>query len=215
MNVDAKTVMKLRAMTGGGMMDCKKALIEAGGDIEKAKDLLRAKGLKDAAKKSGRAAKEGVIASYVHHNGKLGTMIELLCETDFVARNDKFIELANQIAMHVAAASPVPQYLHRSQVPADLVEREKAIYVEQVKDKPAQIQEKILEGKLNSYFKTCVLLEQEFAMDASKGTVNDVLTWAKSKAGFGENVLLRRFQRWEIGDDIAVPGAEGGQEGED
>ncbi len=215
MNIDAKTVMKLRAKTGGGMMDCKKALIEAGGDLEKAVDILRAKGVKQSESRAGRATKEGVIASYIHHNGKLGAMVELLSETDFVAKNPDFIALANQFAMHVAAAYPAPKYLHRSEVPADQVEREKAIHIEQIKDKPAQIQEKILEGKMNSFFKTCVLLEQDYAMDTSKGTVNDVLVQARSKSGFHENVQLRRFARWEVGDDVPVPGADDGQEGED
>ena len=209
MSVDAKTVMELRRMTGAGMMDCKKALIDADGDIEKAKDILRAKGLKDAAKKSGRAAKEGVIGSYVHHNSKMAAMVELLCETDFVAMNDRFQELARNLAMHVAATSPSPEYLRVEDVPADIIARETAIYREQVADKPAQIQDKIIEGKLQAFYKERVLLEQPYAMDASMGSVNDVLSWAKSKAGFGENTVIRRFVRWAITDDIPTPGGDG------
>jgi elongation factor Ts len=212
MSVDAKTVMKLRRETGAGMMDCKNALVETEGDFEKAKDLLRAKGMKDAAKKAGRKTSEGVMGVYVHHDKKLAAMVELLCETDFVGKNEKFQELARNLAMHCAAANPAPQYLSRDEVPADMVERETAIFREQVKDKPEQIQDKIIAGKLDSYFAERVLLEQEYAMDKSMGTVNDVLTHAKSKAGFGENTLIRRFARWSIGDDIPIPGQDGSDE---
>jgi len=207
MSVDAKTVMQLRKMTGAGMMDCKKALVETDGNVEKAKDLLRAKGMKDAAKKGARKVSEGVMGVYVHHDKKLVALVEVLCETDFVAMNDKFQELARNLAMHCAAVHPAPTYLTREEVPADLVARESAIFREQVKDKPEQIQDKIVQGKLNSFYAECVLLDQEYAMDKSKGTVNDVLNHAKSKAGFGENTVIRRFARWSIGDDIAMPGA--------
>ncbi len=209
MEIDAKTVMKLRQMTGAGMMDCKKALQDSEGDLERAKDVLRAKGLKDAEKKSGRRAKEGVVGVYLHHNKKLAALVELLCETDFVAMNDKFQELARNLAMHVAATSPSPQFLRIEDVPADVLDRERAIYREQVADKPAQIQDKIIEGKVQAFYKERVLLEQPYAMDASLGSVRDVLTWAKSKAGFGENTIIRRFVRWEIADDIPTPGGEG------
>ena len=208
MSVDAKTVMKLRQMTGAGMMDCKKALLETDGDVEKAKDLLRAKGMKDAAKKGGRKVSEGVMGVYVHHNKKMAAMVELLCETDFVAMNEKFQELARNLAMHCAATSPSPQYLRVEEVPADIIERETAIYREQVADKPTQIQDKIIEGKLQAFYKERVLLEQPYAMDPNMGSVKDVLTHAKSKAGFGENTVLRRFVRWAIDDDIPVPGAD-------
>ncbi len=208
MDIPAKLVMELRRLTGAGMMDCKKALIEAGGDLDKARDHLRAKGLKDAGKKAGRATSEGLMGTYVHHNRKLAAMVEVLCETDFVARNEDFIELARQLAMHVAAANPAPRYLTRDEVPAADVEREKAIFLEQVKDKPEQIRAKIVEGKLNSFFAESVLLEQPYSMDTSKGSVSDVLNQAKSKAGFGENIILRRFMRWEISDDIPLPGGD-------
>jgi len=207
MSVDAKTVMKLRRETSAGMMDCKKALTETDGDFEKAKDVIRAQLGKQAQKKGGRRVSEGVMGVYVHHDKKLAAMVELLCETDFVAMNDKFQELARNLAMHCAAASPTPKYLAREEVPADLVERETAIFREQVKDKPEQIQDKIIAGKLNSLYAECVLLDQEYAMDKSMGSVADVLTRAKSKAGFGENTVIRRFSRWSIGDDIATPGA--------
>ncbi len=210
MSFDAKTVMKLRGMTGAGMMDCKKALLETDGDIEKAVDLLRAKGVKDAAKRGGRKVSHGVMGVYVHHNRKMASMVELLCETDFVAMNEKFRELARNLAMHCAATSPSPQYLRVEDVPADIVARETAIYREQVADKPEQIQDKIIQGKLAAFYKGCVLLEQPFAMDPSMGAVKDVLTHAKSKAGFGENTVLRRFVRWAIDDDVAIPGADDG-----
>ena len=215
MSIDAKTVMKLRNETGAGMMDCKKALVETDGNFDKAKDLLRLKGAKDADKKSGRKTSEGVMGVYVHHDKRLAAMVELLCETDFVGKNDKFQELARSLAMHCAAASPAPQYLSRDEVPAADVERETAIFREQVKDKPQQIQDKIIAGKLDSYFAERVLLEQEYAMDKSMGTVKDVLTHAKSKAGFGENTLIRRFARWSIADDIAIPGQGEGSDDEE
>src|SRR5262245_20581981 len=140
MEIDAKLVMKLRQMTGAGAMDCKEALKAAGGDIEKAKDALRAQGVKEADKKSGRAVKAGYIAAYLHHTGGLGTMVEVLCETDFVARNEKFREMCKGIAMHVAAkhaGGNKPICISRDQVPAELLAREKAIYEQQVADKPA------------------------------------------------------------------------------
>ena len=152
MSVDAKTVMKLRRETGAGMMDCKKALVETEGNFDKAKDLLRAKGAKDAAKKGSRKVSEGVMGVYVHHDKKLAAVVELLCETDFVAMNENFQELARNLAMHCAAANPAPQYLTRDEVPAELVEREKGIFREKVKDKPEQIQDKIIEGMLNSFY---------------------------------------------------------------
>jgi elongation factor Ts len=207
MTVDAKTVMKLRRETSAGMMDCKKALVESGGDFEKAKDLIRAQLGKQAQKKGGRAVEHGVMGVYVHHDKKLAAMVELLCETDFVALNEKFQTLARNLAMHCAAASPSPQYLTREEVPADVVAREAAIFREQVKDKPEQIQDKIVQGKINSFYAECVLLDQEYAMDKTMGSVSDVLTHAKSKAGFGENTVIRRFSRWSIGDEIATPGA--------
>jgi elongation factor Ts len=203
-DIDAKLVMELRKKTGAGAMDCKEALVKAGGDLEKAKDLLRAAGMKEAAKKTGRATKAGFIASYMHHNGALGTMVEVLCETDFVARNDKFREMCRGIAMHVAAKAgggQGPICITRDQVPADVIAREKAIYEQQVADKPAQIRDKIVQGKLETFFKERVLLDQEYAMDTTQGSVGDLIT--KAKATIGENVVIRRFACFSIGDEVS------------
>jgi elongation factor Ts len=203
-NIDAKTVMDLRARTGAGMMDCKKALSECSGNFEKAVDYLRAKGAKTADKKAGRAAKEGFIGSYIHHNGRLGVMVELMCETDFVARNEKFREFARKVAMHIAAASPAPLWIRREQVPADVLERERAIYAAQVPaDKPEQMRAKIAEGKLNAFYKERVLLEQTWSMGEGgpDKTVEQVI---KETIGvIGENIVLRRFARFDIADDVA------------
>jgi len=206
-DIDAKTVMDLRRQTGAGMMDCKKALVESGGDLEKAKDVLRAKGVKAASKKVGRATKEGFVAAYLHHTGKLGTLVELLCETDFVARNAEFRELAGSLCKHVAAASPPPRYLARAEVPAEEVARERAIAEEQVKDKPEQIRDKIVQGKLDAFFKERCLLEQVYTMDETGRTVSDVLTAATAK--MGENIVVRRFVRFDIADDVAGPAGAG------
>ena len=203
MEIAAKLVMELRKKTGAGAMDCKEALKSAGGDIEKAKDLLRAQGLKEAAKKSGRATKAGLVASYMHHNGTLGTMVEVLCETDFVSRNDKFQAMCKGIAMHIAAkhaGGQAPICISRNQVPADVIAREKAIYEQQVLDKPEQIREKIVQGKLDTFFKERVLLDQEYAMDTTLGSVGNMLTQAKLT--IGENLVLRRFACFSVGDEV-------------
>lgn len=203
MEIDAKLVMELRKKTGAGAMDCKDALKASGGDIEKAKDLLRAQGMKEAAKKSGRATKAGLVASYMHHNGTLGTMVEVLCETDFVARNDKFQAMCKGIAMHIAAkhaGGQAPICVSRDKVPADVIAREKAIFEQQVLDKPEQIREKIVLGKLETFFKERVLLDQEYAMDPTQGSVGHMLTQAK--VTIGENLVLRRFACFSIGDDV-------------
>ncbi len=198
--IDAKLVAELRRKTGAGMMDCKKALTECGGDPEKATDWLRAKGQKTAAKKAGRAAKEGFIGHYVHHNGRLATMVEIFCETDFVARNAQFRELARNLAMHVAAATPSPMWVTRDQVPADVIAREKAIYDQQVAEKPEQIRAKIVEGKLATFYKERVLLDQPYAMDPAAGTVADMLKQQTAK--LGENILVRRFVRLDTAEDV-------------
>jgi elongation factor Ts len=203
MEIDAKLVMELRRKTGAGAMDCKDALKQAGGDLEKAKDILRAQGVKEAAKKSGRATKAGYIGSYIHHNGNLGVIVEVLCETDFVARNEKFREMCKGIAMHVAAkhaGGQAPIAINREQVPADVVAREKAIYEQQVADKPAQIRDKIVQGKIDTFFKERVLLDQEYAMDPTLGSVGNMLTQAK--ATIGENLVVRRFACFSIGDEV-------------
>ena len=203
MEIDAKLVMELRRKTGAGAMDCKEALKASGGDIEKAKDLLRAHGLKEAAKKTGRATKAGYVASYMHHNGALGTMVEVLCETDFVAREAGFREMCRGIAMHVAAKAgggQTPICIRREQVPADLIAREKAIYDQQVADKPEQIREKIVQGKVDTFFKERVLLDQEYAMDPTQGTVGNLLKQASAK--IGENIVLRRFACFNTTDEV-------------
>src|SRR5882724_2393847 len=186
MEIDAKLVMELRRKTGAGAMDCKEALKAAGGDIEKAKDALRAQGMKEAAKKSGRATKAGFIGSYIHHNGNLGVIVEVLCETDFVARNEKFREMCKGIAMHVAAKAgggQAPLCITRDKVPADLIARERAIYEQQVADKPEQIRGKIVDGKVETFFKERVLLDQEYAMDPTQGSVGNMLKQAVFSIG--------------------------------
>jgi len=204
--IDAKLVMKLRGATGAGMMDCKKALSECGGDFEKAKDWLRAKGAKTAQKKAGRTASAGHIGAYLHHNGRLGVLVELMCETDFVAMNDKFKEFTRKIAMNIAAASPAPICVRREQVPADVVARERAIYEQQVADKPEQIRAKIAEGKLNAFYKERVLLEQPWTMDEG-GAEKTVEQAVKEFAGvMGENIFVRRFHRFDIADAVEGPG---------
>ncbi len=204
MEIDAKLVMELRKKTGAGAMDCKEALKASGGDIEKAKDLLRAQGMKDAAKKSGRATKAGYVASYMHHNGALGTMVEVLCETDFVAREAGFREMCRGIAMHIAAKAgggQAPICVSREQVSAEVIGREKAIYEQQVLDKPAPMRDKIVAGKLETFFKERVLLDQEYAMDPTLGTVGNLLIQAKAK--IGENIVLRRFACFATSDEVA------------
>lgn len=204
MEIDAKLVMELRKKTGAGAMDCKDALKASGGDIEKAKDLLRAQGMKEAAKKSGRATKAGYVASYMHHNGVLGTMVEVLCETDFVAREAGFREMCRGIAMHIAAKAGggmAPICVSREQVPAEVIGREKAIYEQQVLDKPAPMRDKIVAGKIETFFKERVLLDQEYAMDPTQGSVGNLLVQAKAK--IGENIVLRRFACFSTSDEIA------------
>jgi elongation factor Ts len=193
---DAKTVMQLRQMTGAGMMDAKGALEETGGDLEKAAELLRKKGVAKAAKKAERETKEGRVVSYTHANGKLGAMVEVLCETDFVARTEQFQELCRDLAMHIAASDPL--YVKRADVPADLIEKEKAIYREEMagQAKSADILEKIIDGKINKYFSEVCLLEQSFIKDEDK-TIEEVV---KEKiASLGENIQVTRFSRFNIG----------------
>jgi elongation factor Ts len=196
MNITSQMVKDLRDKTGAGMMDCKKALSENDGDMEKAIDFLRQKGLAVAAKRAGRATSEGVIETYIHAGGKLGVMVELNCETDFVAKTDDFREFARDVAMHVAAANPVS--LSRDDVPADLVERERQIYVQQALDsgKPANIVEKMVVGKIDRYLSEVCLLEQQFVKNPEK-SIQDMLTELIGK--MGENVSIRRFVRFQVG----------------
>ncbi|ANE41166.1 MAG: translation elongation factor Ts [Fervidobacterium sp.] len=197
MEISAQMVKELRERTGAGMMDCKAALAEANGDMEKAIEILRKKGLAKAAKKAGRETKEGLIISYVHHNGKIGVLLELNCETDFVARTDEFKELGNKIAMHIAAMAP--RWVKREDVPADVIEKEKEIYREQLKDsgKPAQVIEKIIEGKLESFYQDNCLLEQKYALDQTI-TIKDMIQQAIAK--IGENIQVSRFVRMQVGE---------------
>jgi elongation factor Ts len=194
--ITASEVRRLREKTGVGMMECKKALVDSSGDIEKAVDLLRQKGLATAAKKAGRAASEGLIGSYIHM-GKIGVMVEVNCETDFVARTDDFRELVKDVAMHVAAANP--SYVSREEVPQDIVEREKEIYKAQVTDKPPQIVEKIIGGKLDKFYADTCLLEQIFVKDPEqKKNVGNIIT--EKVAKLGENILISRFTRYQLGE---------------
>ena len=196
MEISATKVKELREKTGIGMMKCKEALVECAGDFEKAIDYLRKKGLDTAAKKSSRTTNEGRVASYVHTNNKIGVLVEINCETDFVAKGEEFAELAKDICMQIAASKP--DTVSREEIPAELIEREKAIYKGQVKDKPENIIEKIIEGKLNAYFKEVCLLEQPFIKDTSM-TVDDLI---KEKiAKFGENITVSRFIRYQLGEE--------------
>jgi elongation factor Ts len=198
MSVTAEMVRDLREKTGAGLMDCKRALSGSGGDIEKAIDALRQKGLATAAKKSGRSASEGLIGSYIHMD-KIGVMVEVNCETDFVARTDDFRDAVKDIAMHIAAASP--RYVSREEVPADLVEREKEIYKGQVLNKPPQVMEKIIEGKLEKFYGDVCLLDQVFIKDPDgKLKIRDLITAKISK--LGENIIVRRFARFQLGEGL-------------
>ena len=197
--ISAELVKNLREKTGAGMMECKKALTESSGDFEKAVDLLRQKGLASAVKKAGRTASEGLVESYIHM-GKLGTMIEVNCETDFVARTDDFKELAKDIAMHIAAANPL--YLTREDIPQEVLEREKEIYKAQVAGKPAQVVEKIIEGKLEKFFSDTCLVDQIFIKDPDqKKKIKDLVT--EKIAKLGENIIIRRFARFQLGEIAA------------
>ncbi len=194
---DAKDVMKLRAETGAGVNDCKKALDESGGDMEKAKDWLRKQGGKIAEKKATRATGSGLIACYLHptpDTARIGVMLEYHCETDFVARNPEVQAFLRQVCQHIAASRP--KYLTREEVPEDVIAKEKEIYREQVKDKPAPAQEKIIAGKLDKFFQEVCLVDQPFAIDPTK-TISELVTALIAK--IGENMKLARFSRFEIG----------------
>jgi elongation factor Ts len=192
-------VKDLREKTGAGMMDCKTALTEAKGDSEKAVEILRKKGLSKAAKRLGRAAKEGMVGSYIHMGGKIGVLVEVNCESDFVARTDGFVAFVKDIAMHVAASSPL--YLSSEDVPAEVLEKEKEIYRAQVQDskKPENVIEKIVEGKLKKYYTEVCLLDQPFVKDTNV-SVSEHLTNMIAK--LGENMLIRRFVRFQLGEGI-------------
>jgi elongation factor Ts len=200
MSIDASMVKELRTKTGAGMMDCKRALSETGGDFEKAMDFLRKKGLASAAKKSGRATKEGLVGSYIHSNGKIGVIVEVNCETDFVARTDEFQALARDLAMHVAAADPA--CVERGEVDPSMVAREREVMLAQAKDsgKPANIVEKIVEGKIEKWYGEKVLMEQAFVKDPDQ-KISDVVKAAIAK--LGENIQIKRFARFVLGETDA------------
>jgi elongation factor Ts len=197
--ISAKDVKALRDQTGAGMMDCKKALVEADGDIEKAIDILRVKGQAQAAKRGARAASEGVVQSYVHATGKIGVLVEINCETDFVARNDDFQEFARDIALHIAAAAP--QYVSEDEVPEEDRQREQRIFEEQAADKPENVRPKIAEGRLRKWLEEIVLLNQEHVNQDKHGgqTIEDLRAATASKTG--ENIVIRRFSRFQVGED--------------
>ena len=197
MELDAKIVKRLRDMTGSGMMDCKRALQEAGGEIEKAVDILRKKGIAKAGARAARATEQGRIETYVHLGSRLGVMLELKCETDFVARNEEFVELARDLCMHIAAMQPIA--VDRESVPPEMLEREKNVYreSEDLKSKPENIREKIVEGRMKKFYTQNVLTEQAFVRD-EKTTVGDYLKQHVAK--FGENITVGRFVRFELGE---------------
>jgi len=194
-DISATMVNELRSKTGAGLMDCKRALVENKGDQNAAAEWLRKKGIASAVKKADRAAKEGVVASYIHLGGKVGVLIEVNCETDFVAKTDEFQALAKDLCMQIAAASPL--FVVREQVPVELLEKEKEIAAAQVVGKPAPAVEKIVQGKIDKWFGTVCLLEQPFVRDQNK-TVKDYI--AEAIARTGENIVVRRFVRYAIGD---------------
>jgi elongation factor Ts len=195
--ISTKDISELRARTGAGMMDCKKALEEAGGDMEKAAELLRKKGIAKAEKRAGRTASQGVVVSYIHHNQQVGALVELDCETDFVARTEDFNQLARDIALHVASADPIG--VSAADIPAEMLERERRIAEEQVaaEGKPENIRAKIVEGKLKKFVAERTLLDQLFIKDDSK-TVGDLVKEASGK--LGEAVTVRRFARFRVGE---------------
>jgi elongation factor Ts len=198
--ISAKIVKELRDKTSAGMMDCKKALQEAGGDFAKAEETLKKKGLATAAKKSGRIATEGIVEAYIHMGGKLGILVEVNCETDFVARRSEFQELARSIAMQIAAC-PQVQYINASDIPPEIGEREKKIEMgkDDLGNKPKEIKEKIVEGRIQKKLKEMILLEQAFIRDSSI-TVDDLIK--KNISTLGENIQIRRFERFVLGEGL-------------
>jgi len=196
--ISAALVKELREKTNAGMMDCKKALSETGGDLVAAEEYLRKKGIASAGKKADRAAKEGTIASYIHMQGKVGVLVEINCETDFVAKNEIFREFVKDITLHIAAAHPL--HVNRTQVPEALIAKEREIAAAQVQGKPANIVDKIVDGKIDKFYSTICLLEQPFIKNPET-TIEDLV---KSKiAELGENIVIRRFTRYSVGEEIA------------
>ena len=198
MTITAEQVKQLRDQTGAGMMECKKALAEAAGDVERAVELLRKAGMAQAAKRSGRAVSEGLVDAYIHPGNRVGVLIEVNCETDFVARTPEFAELVRNLAMQIAAAGA--EYVRREEVPADRVAKEREIFAAQTEaqGKPAAIIEKIVDGRVNKFFAEVCLLEQAYIRD-DKTTVQEMIQQASAKTG--ENIVLRRFARFRLGQD--------------
>lgn len=193
--IDSKLVKQLRDRTNAGMMDCKKALSEAKGDIDQAEVILRKKGIASAGKKAGRSANEGLVHSYIHLQGRVGVLVEVNCETDFVAKTDGFKDFVKDIALHIAAAAPL--YVNREEVPEKIIETEKEVAASQVQGKPANVIEKIVAGKLDKYYSTVCLLDQPFIKDTDK-TIGELV---KAKiAEVGENIIIRRFARFVLGE---------------
>jgi len=201
--ITAAAVKQLREKTGAGMMECKNALVEAGGNEEQAIDILRRRGLASAKKREGRIAAEGIVGSYIHMGGKVGVLVELNCETDFVARGDEFQQLVKDIAMHIAAAEP--RYVTREDVPADVLEKEREIATAQAKNdpknakKPEQVIEKIVDGRMNKFYEEAVLIDQPFVKDPAK-TVGELVTEKVAKTG--ERIAIRRFTRYKMGEGL-------------
>lgn len=197
MTIDSKTVQELRAMTGAGIVDCKKALEEAGGDVAKAAELLRKKGIAKAGSKGERATKEGLVDSYIHGNGKVGVLVEVQCETDFVARTEPFKEFVHEIALQISATNPL--YVSRDMIPAEVVEKEKELAMHEFdgSSKPKEVIEKIASGKLEKYYSEVCLLDQSFIKDEDK-TVGELLKETIAKTG--ENVIIKRFSRFSLGE---------------
>lgn len=202
MEIDPKLVKQLREKTNAGIMDCKRALAESGGDLDKAEAALRTKGIASAGKKASRVTKEGIVASYIHLQGKVGVLVEVNCETDFVAKNENFREFVKDITLHIAAAHPL--YVSREEVPAKLVESERAIYEAQVKGKPENVISKIVEGKLDKFYSTVCLVEQGFIKNPDQ-TVKELV--ATKIAELGENIVIRRFTRYLVGEPLSSEAA--------
>jgi elongation factor Ts len=201
--ITASLVKSLREKTGAGMIDCKNALVEAGGNEEQAVEILRKKGMATAGKKAGRVTAEGVVGSYIHMGGKVGVMVEINCESDFVARGEEFQQLVKDVAMHIAAVDP--KYVNREEVPADVLDKEREILMEQLKNdpknasKPDDVLGKIIEGRIGKYYEESVLLDQPFVKDPSK-TIGELVT--EKISSIKENITVRRFTRYKMGEGI-------------
>ena len=198
-DINPQLVKQLREKTNAGMMDCKRALAEAEGDLAKAETILRTKGIASASKKASRVTKEGIVASYIHLQGKVGVLVEVDCETDFVAKNENFRGFVKDITLHIAAAHPL--YVSREDVPGKLIEAEREIYKAQVTGKPANVVDKIVDGKLDKFYSTVCLLEQGFIKNPDV-TIKDLLS--SKIAELGENIVVRRFTRYLVGEALAA-----------